>query len=63
MEENLADIHWAIGRIVEIHPGSYGNVRVVSFKKLKDVIKKPSISTYQYLTFFILFSSVTRLRS
>ncbi|XP_045448920.1 uncharacterized protein LOC123657418 [Melitaea cinxia] len=42
-EENLPPGKWALGRIVETHPGKDGYVRVVSVKTKNGVIKRPII--------------------
>lgn len=41
MEDNLPPSRWALGRIIETHPGSDGLVRVVSIKCQTGIIKRP----------------------
>ncbi|XP_058817917.1 uncharacterized protein LOC131681231 [Topomyia yanbarensis] len=40
-EDNSPPIHWRMGRIQEIHPGTDGVVRVVTLKTSKGVIQRP----------------------
>ncbi|KAJ8720880.1 hypothetical protein PYW08_006345 [Mythimna loreyi] len=40
-DANLPPGKWALGRIIELHPGMDGNVRVVSIKTKNGVIKRP----------------------
>ena len=39
-EENLPPQRWSLGRIIDVHPGSDGVVRVVSIKTATSVIKR-----------------------
>ncbi|XP_076246223.1 uncharacterized protein LOC143186434 [Calliopsis andreniformis] len=41
-EDNTPPLRWRLGRIVELHPGSDGIVRVVSIKVPEGIIKRPS---------------------
>lgn len=36
-------MHWRLGRVVEIHPGRDGKVRVVSVKTQAGVMKRPIV--------------------
>ncbi|KAJ0174403.1 hypothetical protein K1T71_009511 [Dendrolimus kikuchii] len=42
-EENLPPGKWALGRVVDVHPGKDGHVRVVSLKTKHGVIKRPAL--------------------
>jgi hypothetical protein len=41
VEDNTPPLQWKLGRIVELHPGSDGVVRVVSVKTVNGVFKEP----------------------
>ncbi|CAK9834262.1 hypothetical protein ANTRET_LOCUS10813 [Anthophora retusa] len=41
-EDNTPPLKWRLGRIVELHPGSDGIVRVVSIKVADGIIRRPS---------------------
>jgi hypothetical protein len=36
-EDNVVPLHWPLGRVVQVHPGHDGVVRVVSVKTAKGV--------------------------
>ncbi|XP_068914594.1 uncharacterized protein [Tenebrio molitor] len=40
VEDNTPPLQWKLGRIVELHPGSDGVVRVVSVKTVKGIFKR-----------------------
>lgn len=40
-DENLPPLKWALGRIINIHPGSDGHSRVVTLKTGDNTIKRP----------------------
>lgn len=40
-EENLPPGKWALGKVVELHPGKDGYVRVVSVKTESNILKRP----------------------
>ncbi|XP_055622512.1 uncharacterized protein LOC129766082 [Toxorhynchites rutilus septentrionalis] len=40
-EDNVPPIRWRMGRIIEIHPGTDGVVRVVSLKTANGIIQRP----------------------
>lgn len=42
-DENLPPGRWALGRVVELHPGTDGNVRVVTLKTKKGQQKRPIV--------------------
>lgn len=42
-EDNLPPIQWKLGRIVELHPGRDGVVRIVSVKCGESVLKRPCV--------------------
>ncbi|XP_022827101.1 uncharacterized protein LOC111356845 [Spodoptera litura] len=42
-DENLPPGKWALGRVVELHPGSDGHVRVVTLKTKNGLIKRPVV--------------------
>ena len=42
-EDNLPPGKWALGRVVELHPGSDGYVRVVTLKTKNGFMKRPVI--------------------
>lgn len=42
-DANLAASKWALGRVIELHPGKDGLVRVVSLKTKAGIIKRPVV--------------------
>lgn len=40
-DERLPPLHWRLGRVIEVHPGSDGLVRVVTLKTQQGEIKRP----------------------
>ncbi|XP_018395454.1 PREDICTED: uncharacterized protein LOC108773960, partial [Cyphomyrmex costatus] len=42
-DENLPPLKWKLGRVVEIHPGRDGLVRVVSVRVANGIIKRPIV--------------------
>ncbi|KAJ8703598.1 hypothetical protein PYW07_017522 [Mythimna separata] len=42
-DENLPPGKWALGRVVELHPGSDGHVRVVTLKTKNGLLKRPVV--------------------
>uniref|UniRef100_A0A2A4K9T0 Integrase catalytic domain-containing protein n=1 Tax=Heliothis virescens TaxID=7102 RepID=A0A2A4K9T0_HELVI len=42
-DENLPPGRWALGRVVELHPGTDGKVRVVTLKTKKGQLKRPIV--------------------
>ncbi|KAL0829413.1 hypothetical protein ABMA28_004186 [Loxostege sticticalis] len=42
-EDNMPPGKWALGRIIQVHPGTDGFVRVVSLKTQNNIIKRPII--------------------
>lgn len=39
-DDRLPSSKWALGRIIEVHPGTYGWVRVVSVRKATGLFKR-----------------------
>lgn len=39
-DESTPSMHWALGRIVEVHTGLDGNVRVVSVKTVRGIKRR-----------------------
>ncbi|CAH1378405.1 unnamed protein product, partial [Tenebrio molitor] len=48
-EDNAPPLQWPMGRIMELHPGADGLVRVVTVKTMRGVLKRPltKIARYQ----------------
>lgn len=42
-EENIPPGRWAMGRVIERHPGNDGLIRVVTLKTLNGIIKRPIV--------------------
>ncbi|KAG7295329.1 hypothetical protein JYU34_022341 [Plutella xylostella] len=42
-EDNLPPGKWALGRVVDLHPGSDGHVRVVTLKTKNGLLKRPIV--------------------
>lgn len=40
-EDNTAPLHWPLGRIIDVHPGLDGVVRVASVKTARGIYKRP----------------------
>lgn len=40
-EDNLAPLQWSMGRIIQVHPGSDGMIRVATIKTSTGTIKRP----------------------
>lgn len=39
-EDNLPPCHWRLGRVLEVHPGSDGVIRVVTVKTISGIVKR-----------------------
>ncbi|XP_076391767.1 uncharacterized protein LOC143265171 [Megachile rotundata] len=40
-EENTPPLHWSLGRVVEVHPGQDGIIRVATVRTAAGIIKRP----------------------
>lgn len=43
VEQNLPPLEWRFGRVVELHPGSDGVVRVVTLRTAKGLLRRPVV--------------------
>ena len=43
MSENISPSHWPIGRVIDVHPGSDGLIRVSTIKTQNSTLKRPIV--------------------